>query len=111
MCFSPVVARQRLGKNVIVATNTHETIEEMLDASISMQAISSSQNFLFTKFVHPCIFQSCAQAVELPRPHARLRGPHKHFSMGADSKSGLMKVLVCLLVVQNKFNWFYRLRT
>jgi hypothetical protein len=28
-----IVARQRLGKNITAATNTHETIEELLDAS------------------------------------------------------------------------------
>jgi hypothetical protein len=50
-----IVARQRLGKkNVTKVTNTHATIEELLDASFSMlpvsyqgkQAISYSQNFL-----------------------------------------------------------------
>jgi hypothetical protein len=48
------VARQRLGRNVTAVTNTHATIEELLEASFSMwpvsyqgkQAISSSQNFL-----------------------------------------------------------------
>jgi hypothetical protein len=53
--FPPlIVARQRLCKNVTAVTNTHTTIEELLDASFSMwpvsyqgkQAISSSQNFL-----------------------------------------------------------------
>jgi hypothetical protein len=50
-----IVARQRLGTNVTAVTNTHATIEELLDASFSMwpesyqgkQAISSSQNFLY----------------------------------------------------------------
>jgi hypothetical protein len=28
-----IVAKQRLGKNVTAATNTHATIEELLDAS------------------------------------------------------------------------------
>jgi hypothetical protein len=31
-----IVARQRLGKNVTAGTNTHATIEELLDASFSM---------------------------------------------------------------------------
>jgi hypothetical protein len=35
-----VVARQRLGKNVTAATNTHATIEELLDASFSMRSVS-----------------------------------------------------------------------
>jgi hypothetical protein len=30
--YSPVVARQRLGKNVTAAVNTHATTEELLDA-------------------------------------------------------------------------------
>jgi hypothetical protein len=55
ICVSPIVARQRLGRNVTAVTNTHATIEELLDASFSMwplshqvkQAIRSSHNFLF----------------------------------------------------------------
>jgi hypothetical protein len=51
----PIVARQWLGRNVIAVTNTHATIEELLDTSFSMRslsyqetlAISSSQNVLF----------------------------------------------------------------
>jgi hypothetical protein len=39
--YSPVVARQWLGKNVIAATNTHVTIEELLDASLSMRSVSN----------------------------------------------------------------------
>jgi hypothetical protein len=31
----PVVARQRLGRNITAVTNTHPTIEELLDASFS----------------------------------------------------------------------------
>jgi hypothetical protein len=34
------VARQRIGKKVTVAMNTHETIEELLDASFSMRSVS-----------------------------------------------------------------------
>jgi UDP-3-O-[3-hydroxymyristoyl] glucosamine N-acyltransferase len=52
--ISLIVARQRLGRNVTAVTNTHLTIEELLDVSFSMwplsfqgkQPISSSQNFL-----------------------------------------------------------------
>jgi hypothetical protein len=51
----PVVVRQRFVKNVTAVTNTHATIEELLDASFSMwpvsyqgkSAIGSSHNFLF----------------------------------------------------------------
>jgi hypothetical protein len=50
-----IVAMERLGRKVTVVTNTHATMEELLEASFSMwpvlyqgkQAISSSQNFLF----------------------------------------------------------------
>jgi hypothetical protein len=38
--YSPIVARQRLGKNFIAAKITHETIEELLDASFSMLSVS-----------------------------------------------------------------------
>jgi hypothetical protein len=35
-----LVARQRLGKSVTAATNTHETVKELLDAPFSMQSAS-----------------------------------------------------------------------
>jgi hypothetical protein len=35
-----ITARQRLGRNVTVVTNTHATIEELLDASFSMWPVS-----------------------------------------------------------------------
>jgi hypothetical protein len=66
VCKNPlIVARQRLGKNLLsllvngrndtAVTNTHATIEELLDASFSVWSVSyqgkyatsSSQNFLF----------------------------------------------------------------
>jgi hypothetical protein len=34
-----IVARQRLGKSVTAAMNTHETIAELLDASFSMRSV------------------------------------------------------------------------
>jgi hypothetical protein len=37
---SPIVARQRLGGNVTAVTNTHATVEELLDASFSMCPVS-----------------------------------------------------------------------
>jgi hypothetical protein len=52
LCILPVVARQRLGKhplivatqwlgrNVTAVTNTHATIEELLDASFLMWPVS-----------------------------------------------------------------------
>jgi hypothetical protein len=36
----PIVARQRLGRNVTAVTNIHATIEELLDALFSMWALS-----------------------------------------------------------------------
>jgi hypothetical protein len=36
---SLIVAGQRLGRNVTAVTNTHATIEELLDASFSMQPV------------------------------------------------------------------------
>jgi hypothetical protein len=54
LCVPPIVARQRLGKNVTAATTTYATIKELLNESctrsVSYQrvyAISSSQYFLF----------------------------------------------------------------
>jgi hypothetical protein len=38
--YPAIVARQRLGKNITAATNTHATIEELLDASFSMLSVS-----------------------------------------------------------------------
>jgi hypothetical protein len=38
--YPPPVARQRLGKNVTSATNTHATIEELVDASFYMRFVS-----------------------------------------------------------------------
>jgi hypothetical protein len=38
--FPPVVARLRLGKNVIAATNTHATAEGLLDTSFTMLSMS-----------------------------------------------------------------------
>jgi hypothetical protein len=38
--YDPVAASHRLGKNVIAATNTHATIEELMDALLSMQSVS-----------------------------------------------------------------------
>jgi hypothetical protein len=57
--YPPIVARQRPGRNIAVVTNTHATIEELLDGSFSMwpvsyqgkYAISSSENFLYNLYV------------------------------------------------------------
>jgi hypothetical protein len=37
---APIVARQLLRRNVTAVTNTHATIEELLDASFSMWPVS-----------------------------------------------------------------------
>jgi hypothetical protein len=44
VCVPPVIARQRLGKNVSAATNTHTTTEDLLDASFSMRSVSHQRN-------------------------------------------------------------------
>jgi hypothetical protein len=36
----PIVARQQLGRNITAITNTHATIEELLDESFSMWPVS-----------------------------------------------------------------------
>jgi hypothetical protein len=36
----PITAKQRLCRNVIAVTNTHATIEELLDASFSLWPLS-----------------------------------------------------------------------
>jgi hypothetical protein len=36
----PIVARQRLGRNVTTETITHATIEELVDAPLSMWPVS-----------------------------------------------------------------------
>jgi hypothetical protein len=38
--YPPIVARQRLGKNVTATTNTQVTIDELLDSSFSMGSVS-----------------------------------------------------------------------
>jgi hypothetical protein len=37
---SPIAARQRLGRNFTAVTNTHSTIEELLDSSFSVWPVS-----------------------------------------------------------------------
>jgi hypothetical protein len=39
-CVFPFVARQRLGQNFTAETNTHATIEELLDTSFPMRYVS-----------------------------------------------------------------------
>jgi hypothetical protein len=38
--FPLIIARQELGKDVPAATNTHETLENFLDGSFSLQSVS-----------------------------------------------------------------------
>jgi hypothetical protein len=38
--YPPIVARQRLDRNVTAVTNTRATIEESLDASFSARSVS-----------------------------------------------------------------------
>jgi hypothetical protein len=44
MCIPRNVARQRLGKNVTAAINTHATKEKKLKASFSMRSVSYQRN-------------------------------------------------------------------
>jgi hypothetical protein len=37
--YPPIIAKQWLSKSVTVATNTHATIEELLDTSFPMQSV------------------------------------------------------------------------
>jgi hypothetical protein len=41
--YASLIARQRLGKNFTVATNTHAIIEGLLDALLSMWSVSYQQ--------------------------------------------------------------------
>jgi hypothetical protein len=53
VCVAPIVARQRLGKDVTAATNTHATIE-LLDASFFMPSVSYEKNmgdWFFPEFI------------------------------------------------------------
>jgi hypothetical protein len=38
--YPPIIARERLGKNVTAAMNTHATIEELLEVSFSTRFVS-----------------------------------------------------------------------
>jgi hypothetical protein len=40
MCIPAIIARQRLGKDVIAETKTQATIEELSDALFSMRPVS-----------------------------------------------------------------------
>jgi hypothetical protein len=40
VCIPLIVARQRLGKHILAATNTHATIEELLDAAFYVRCVS-----------------------------------------------------------------------
>jgi hypothetical protein len=39
MCSPPIFSRQQLSETVTAATNTHATIEELLDASFSIESV------------------------------------------------------------------------
>jgi hypothetical protein len=40
LCVSPIVARQRLSKNVTAENNRDATIEELLDSSFSVRPVT-----------------------------------------------------------------------
>jgi hypothetical protein len=60
MFIPPIVARQRLGKNVTAATNTHAKIEELLEASFSMPSVSYQRkvsDYFFPELLFKILFQ------------------------------------------------------
>jgi hypothetical protein len=51
--YPAIVARQRHGKRYAAATNTHATMEELLDSSFSMRSLpyqKKMDNFFFQEF-------------------------------------------------------------
>jgi hypothetical protein len=54
----PIVARQRVGKNVTAATDAHATVEELLDASFSMRFMYQMKvcDQFFPELLFPFIF-------------------------------------------------------
>jgi hypothetical protein len=69
MCIPPLIARQRLGKNVTSSTNTHATVEQLLDASFSILSVSYQRevgDFLFIYiYVNPIyLFDSKPEAYD-----------------------------------------------
>jgi hypothetical protein len=61
--YPSIVARQRLGKNVTVGTNTHAIIEELLATSFSMWSVSYQKKVgnLFTELVLSFINVICVR--------------------------------------------------
>jgi hypothetical protein len=59
--YPSIVARERLDKNVIAATNTHAIIEELLDASFSMWYVSYQRKAgdYFLPELLVCLFVFC----------------------------------------------------
>jgi hypothetical protein len=48
--YPPIIARQRLGKNVTAATNSHATIKELLDASYSVRSVPYQRKVYYWLF-------------------------------------------------------------
>jgi hypothetical protein len=67
VCAPPIVARQRLGKNVTAATNRHATIEELLDASSSMRSMSYQRKVGGLFFPELLVFNKESHYIELVR--------------------------------------------
>jgi hypothetical protein len=71
--YPPIVAVQRLCRNVTAVTNTHATIGELLDASFSMwpvsyqgkYAISSSQTVFVCLFVYDAHFLALTEEADV----------------------------------------------
>jgi hypothetical protein len=63
-----IVARQRLCKNVTAVTNTHATIEELLDASFSMSIMSAELTFLILVIASQSHITTDGQSVMVSSP-------------------------------------------
>jgi hypothetical protein len=51
LCIPTIVSRKRLGKHVPSATNTHTTIEELLEASFCMRSASCQRKVCVPVYV------------------------------------------------------------
>jgi hypothetical protein len=56
--YTPIVAREWLGKNITAATNIHTTVEEMLDASLCVHSVSYHRGVCWSACVSPCRYKA-----------------------------------------------------
>jgi hypothetical protein len=75
--YPRIDARQRLGKNVTTATNTHATIEELLDVSFYMRSVSYQRKIGDQSFPEFLVFLeklTAPQLVKKSMPIMELEG-------------------------------------